>query len=261
MQKLLSRIVPGLDAAPEVAPDNFEAVYGHYRASRGNPVPASVICAAASLKLKPRVHYADGVEENLEDLITGNRRIILSLNHPSERDPFSLAAVAWRSTFRPRIGRFAILTKDGLFRTAARPALDSLGCIPVFRGKNHGTEVARTASRSLVDACLDRMTNGDDIAVFPEGTCNTSDPMTVLPIGKGVGHLASAARAEGLSPVLAFVGLAYDCSTDTPCFYFDTPIVEFPMEIDDITSVVEAGMQKALTYAVEKARRTPPRRS
>ncbi len=137
--------------------------------------------------------------------------MLIAVNHVSERDPLVLAAAGFLSPLRARIGHMRVLAKDELFADPEqRASIDALGGIPVFRPSDHGIRAAAAAAQQLFEVCGDRMSRGDAIAIFPEGTCNTGDPARLQKVSSGVGHIAMQARKAGAStPVLIPIGLAY----------------------------------------------------
>jgi 1-acyl-sn-glycerol-3-phosphate acyltransferase len=109
------------------------------------------------------------------------------------------------------------------------------------------------AGNRMMDISAERMKRGDDLAVFPEGTCNLEDPTTVQHVGSGIGHIAMRARKLGVEPTLICIGLSYgpgSAKVKQASVYFDTPITDLPQKPIDITRVVAEGMQKALDGAV-----------
>lgn len=104
-----------------------------------------------------------------------------------------------------------------------------------------------------MDVCIERLRLGDNVALFPEGTCNETDPTRVQPLGSGIGHIVHAADKEGFAPVLAYLGLTYGnapASYRSPTFFFDTPARILPDDPEAIVRSVSVGMQKALDGAI-----------
>jgi 1-acyl-sn-glycerol-3-phosphate acyltransferase len=243
---------------PEVVLENHEAVYDFYLSHRQNRLKAKAAYAILARRYQPRVHYADGAREQIRDLVRSGKRLLISINHLSENDPYTVAAMAWRSPLRPIIGRVRVLAKDELFvEPELRRKVEMMGAIPVFRGKDHGIRAVNAAGQQMMDVCAQRLSRGDDLAIFPEGTCNDVDPTKVQPVGSGVGHIAFRAMKLGVAPVAVFIGLSYGSrllpdkeAARSPSFYFHTPVVELPGKPNEITKVVREGMQQALDGAV-----------
>jgi len=239
---------------PAVVLENEEAVYDFYLRHQQNRQVARVAYAALAQRFKPRVSYPDGAREDLRRLIYDDTRIIIAVNHLSETDPYTVAATAWASPLRAVIGRTRVLAKDELFQEPKqRMRIDMMGGIPVFRGKNHGMRAVNAAGKAMMDVSAQRLQRGDDLAVFPEGTCNLEDPTKVQHVGSGLGHIVARARERGVEPVLVCVGLSYGPGSErlkSASVYIDNPITELPAKPIAITRVVTDGMQKALDGAV-----------
>ncbi|KAA0019405.1 lysophospholipid acyltransferase family protein [Antrihabitans cavernicola] len=239
---------------PEVILENADEVYAYYLAHQQNRLQSKASYAYLARKYAPRVTYAPGAKEQLRDLIASNTRLIISIDHLSQDDPYTVAATAWRSPLRPTIGRTRVLAKDELFlEEKQRKKVDMMGGIPVFRGKNHGIRAVNAAGQTMMDLCAERMRRGDNLAIFPEGTCNLEDPTRVQAVGSGIGHVTSRSMKLGVRPALIFLGLSYGPGETTTgaSMFFDSPVVDIPDRPGEITRLVRARMQDALDRAVE----------
>ncbi|MFF3221636.1 lysophospholipid acyltransferase family protein [Nocardia suismassiliense] len=247
---------------PEVRLENSDTVYDFYLDHRQNRLKAWGAYAILARRYYPRVAYAEGARAGLRAAIRQGRPLLISINHLSENDPYTVAAAAWRSALRPVIGRVRVLAKDELFEEPEqRRKIDMMGGIPVFRGKDHGIRAVNAAGQRMMDICAQRIARGDGMAVFPEGTCNEVDPTQVQPVGSGIGHIAFRAMKLGVEPVLVSMGLSYGPRLDptvqpnkeeakSASFYFGTPITELPNKPGDIARLVRADLQQALDGAV-----------
>ncbi|WP_378734835.1 lysophospholipid acyltransferase family protein [Nocardia brasiliensis] len=247
---------------PEVRLENSDTVYDFYLEHRQNRLKAWGAYAILGRRYHPRVSYAAGALAGLRAAIRQRRPLLISINHLSENDPYTVAAAAWRSALRPVIGRVRVLAKDELFEEPEqRRKIDMMGGIPVFRGKDHGIRAVNAAGQRMMDICAQRMARGDGVAVFPEGTCNDVDPAQVQPVGSGIGHIAFRAMKLGVEPVLVSMGLSYGPRADpavqptkaeakSASFYFGVPITELPTRPADIARLARADLQQALNGAV-----------
>ncbi|MFE9579354.1 lysophospholipid acyltransferase family protein [Nocardia sp. NPDC006044] len=247
---------------PEVRLENSDTVYDFYLDHRQNRLKAWGAYAILGRRYYPRVAYAAGARAGLRAAIRQGRPLLISINHLSENDPYTVAAAAWRSALRPVIGRVRVLAKDELFEEPEqRRKIDMMGGIPVFRGKDHGIRAVNAAGQRMMDICAQRIARGDGVAVFPEGTCNEVDPAQVQPVGSGIGHIAFRAMKLGVEPVLVSMGLSYGPRADpavqptkeeakSASFYFGVPITELPGKPGDIARLVRADLQLALDGAV-----------
>ncbi len=240
--------------APEVILDDFEAVYRYYLDHQQNRLQAKAAYAILARRFAPRISYAPGAERTLRQLIKDDRRLIVAANHLSTNDPYTLAGAGWRSALRPVIGRCRVLAKDELFEDPKlRKKIDMMGGIPVFRGKDHGLRAVNAAGQRMMDLCAERLRRGDEIVVFPEGTCNETDPTRVQAVGSGIGHIAHRAVKLGVQPAFVFMGLSYGPgeSVKSASYYIDVPATDFPDKPGAIAKFVRERMQDALDGAVK----------
>ncbi|WP_433702782.1 lysophospholipid acyltransferase family protein [Prescottella equi] len=247
---------------PEVTLENYEDVYRFYLDHQQNRFLARAAYAALSARFRPRIGYADGARAQLQELLSSGRRLIVVANHLTDRDQYTLAATAWRTPLRSVIGRTRVLAKDELFAgPRMRRAIDMMGSIPVFRGKDHGLRAVADAGRAMMDVSAERLHRGDVLAIFPEGTCNDGDPARIRQINSGVGHIAVKARKLGSEPALLALGISYH--PDRPSDVFVAcPVAELPTTPMNITRTVAAEMQAAVDGAVAagaSGQRTPSR--
>ncbi|HLS79293.1 MAG TPA: lysophospholipid acyltransferase family protein [Nocardia sp.] len=249
---------------PVVSLDNCDAVYEFYRDHRQRRITALAAYALLARRFRPRVGYAEGAERRLRELLGSRRPVIFAINHLSQHDPYTVAAMAWRSPLRSIIGRVRVLAKDELFADPAqRRKVDMMGGIPVFRGKDHGIRAVNAAGQQMMNICAERMKRGDHLAIFPEGTCNDVDPATVQAVGSGVGHIAFRAAKLGAPPALVSIGLSYGPrppeaiepsreEARSASFYFGVPVLELPDKPGEIARLVRADLQTALDGAVAR---------
>lgn len=239
---------------PAVILENDATVYDFYLRHQQSRQVARLAYATLARRFRPRLSYPEGGREELRRLVYDDTRLLIAVNHLTESDPYTLAAAAWSSPLRPVIGRTRVLAKDELFQEPKqRRRIDMMGGIPVFRGKNHGMRAVSAAGNRMMDVAAQRMKRGDDLAVFPEGTCNLEDPSVIQHVGSGIGHIAVRARAAGVEPVLVCIGLSYGpgkANLKSASVYIDDAITDLPEKPIDITRVVAAGMQKALDGAI-----------
>ncbi|MEV6215247.1 1-acyl-sn-glycerol-3-phosphate acyltransferase [Nocardia sp. NPDC051833] len=248
--------------SPEVLLENSDAVYDYYQRHQQNRWQALASYAVLARRFRPRVAFAEGAEQRLKALVRGGRPVIFAINHLSTSDPYTVAATAWRSPLRRRIGRMRVLAKDELFvDPEQRRKVDMMGGIPVFRGKDHGIRAVNAAGQRMMDVCAQRLAAGDHLAIFPEGTCNDVDPATVQSVGSGIGHIAFRAAKLDAPPALVALAMSYGPRPDPKVeptaaevvsarFYFRDPVLELPQRPADIARTVKDELQLAVDAAV-----------
>lgn len=247
---------------PVVSLENCDAVYDYYRDHRQRRITAMAAYALLARRFHPRVRYADQARERVRELLRSRRPTIFAINHLSEHDPYTVAAMAWRSPLRSIIGRVRVLAKDELFADPAqRRKVDMMGGIPVFRGKDHGIRAVNAAGQQMMNICAERLARGDHLAIFPEGTCNDVDPTTVQAVGSGVGHIAFRAMKLDVRPALVSIGLSYGPrpadaiepdreEAKSASFYFGVPVLDLPDKPGEIARLVRTDLQTALDGAI-----------
>lgn len=242
--------------SPQVSLGNYEAVYEYYRSHQQNRFLARRAYALLALKYRPRVHYAPGAETALTALLERGAHVVVAVNHLTESDHFTLAATAWRSPLRRVIGRTRVLAKDDLFvDPKQRRKVDLMGGIPVFRSKNYGLRAVSDAGRMMMDAAAERLGDGDSLAIFPEGTCNTEDPTRLQHVNSGIGHIVARAGKLGCAPALVSIGINYGPrATDvkSASVFVGMPVIDLPGKPMDIARVVQADLQGAVDGAVAR---------
>lgn len=243
---------------PEVLLDDNDAVYDYYLRHQQNRWKALASYAVLARRFRPRVGFADGAKQQLKALVKSGRPVLYAINHLSTSDPYTVAAAAWRSPLRAKIGHVRVLAKDELFLDPEqRRKVDMMGGIPVFRGKDHGIRAVNAAGQRMMDVSAQRLANGDHLAVFPEGTCNDVDPAKVQAVGSGIGHIAFRAAKLGAPPALVALAMSYGPRPDpTPeevvsaAFYFRQPVLDLPQRPADIARLVKDELQHAVDGAV-----------
>ncbi|MGZ8178125.1 lysophospholipid acyltransferase family protein [Williamsia sp. SKLECPSW1] len=240
-----------------------DRVYAHYRTHQQSVARARAMYALLAWRHRPRVHYVGAARRQLEQIVRtpSETPMLIAVNHVSERDPLVLAAAGFLSPLRARIGHMRVLAKDELFADAEQRAkIDALGGIPVFRPSDHDVRAAVAAAHQLFEVCGERMSRGDAIAIFPEGTCNTGDPARLQKMSSGVGHIAVRARNLGVAtPVLVTIGLAYPQQTGSRRHSRPVVVIGEPLRLDAerapsaaaVTRLVTERLQEVVTDAHE----------
>ena len=238
---------------PEVELDNADAVYEYYRTHRQPVVAAKGAYALLDLRYRPRVRFSSGARRAVRDLVRSGRPVVVVANHLTHSDQYVLAATAWRTPLRRVIGYTRVLAKDELFvDPAQRRKIDVMGGIPVFRGKDHGLRVVADAGRRMMDVSAERISRGDSLAIFPEGTCNEGDPARVQSIGSGVGHIVARAVARGADPALLAIGICYGPETRirSASVHVAVPDLTLPGKPMEVARFARERLQSAVDAAV-----------
>lgn len=239
---------------PPVDLEHSDAVYDFYLRQRRQPLRAKAICSVMANRYRPRVQCSPETRQALLEAFGKRVPVVIAINHLTERDPFVVAGAAWAGPLKPAIGHAQTLGKDQLFQGFGKRALmEAMGGIPVFRGKDHGIRATNAAAQRLIDVCAARLAEGDNMVVFPEGTCNHADARTVQAVGSGLGHIIFRAAKLGAAPVVVPVGLSYgeDANPRGASVWIGAPVTDLPVRPLDISRLIKSELQEAVDLAVK----------
>jgi 1-acyl-sn-glycerol-3-phosphate acyltransferase len=185
----------------------------------------------AGLLYRPKIHTAENVEYELEEIVENDDRIIFASNHLTIADQFPIAALTKRvDPLRPLGDRVFALAKSSYFtKPYLKPGLDATGTLPVFRPQDvdSNLRLQAAATRSLIQTSVARIVEGWSMLIFPEGTRNREDPGRLGTIHGGIGRIASEASKEvGVSivPVALWYGPDDEHHFLHPDIYIGHPI-------------------------------------
>ena len=220
---------------PEVTLPNYQAVYDWYQSYR-QPRPVTKLAyAALNRRYNPNIHFAEGVHDEFSDLRRTKTPQIFVFNHlTNHSDQFVASAVA-HQIVPEDVGRTRVLAKDELFHGAQRHFVDLMGAIPTFRKKDHvGTADKKALSQEVLDQLLTEqaelvdqaneamfvatgtiVANGENMAVFGEGTHNKVDPAVLQKLRPGFARIALHAYARGTDIAVTPIGMSFGHSLDS----------------------------------------------
>lgn len=243
---------------PPVDISNYNEVYDFYATHQQNVVGAKLAYCALNKYFKPRLRYADDAWDEIDELVKDDVSIIIAPNHLTYSDHYVIAGAAWDTPVRPEIGHARVLAKDELFRGKTRRPVDMMGGIPTFRTKNHDTVMVSQAADRMVDITAQRLANGDHVGVFAEGTCNDQHPQTLTQLKSGLARIALRARDEyGARVAIMTMGVSFgekqrgtkDTDVRGAIVYVNSPVVQLPDNVQDLTEVVRDSLQASVTAA------------
>lgn len=246
---------------PEVTLENYETVYEYYRQYQQPRIGAYIGHSAMALMFRPNVRYAPGAEDAIQDLLhEEDGRVILAFNHLSDRDQYVVGAMARREpVMRQMAGNTFIQSKEVLFhhpnkllRPLLRQGVDIMGAIPAFRKKDideSQDSLRKRATSAMLRTSVEKLRNGQHMAVFPEGTRNKEHPDTVQDIKPGIFVVAgqvAATHQVGIIPV----GFTYGDDMRHPDMWVDLPMIDDKFDAD----VFQPALRNVLQFSVTQAR-------
>ena len=199
---------------PPVDAMHIAEVYDHYRDSTVNKPFVKFAHFVLGKAMRSEISYwHEEGPEMLGDAIQQGIGIVFAANHRTNNDQYVLAALpAQVEQLESMQGATFIPSKTNLFQQKQlRWAVEQLGAIPAYRAKDFTEDQARLrriAADDLIDVSVHRVTNGQHMAIFPEGTRNTEKPNEVQKLHRGIGEIICRAQAERDFLILP-IGIAY----------------------------------------------------
>lgn len=244
---------------PEVTLHNYEVVYDYYTQYSQPKVGAYIGHKAMSLMFRPNIEYTEGAQQAVEDILDNDGRLVVALNHLSDNDQYVVSAMALREqTFRPMVGNTFIQSKEVLFhhpnkllRPLLRRGVDVMGAIPAFRKKDVGeedTDLRRQATNRMLQTSIQKLNNGQHMAIFPEGTRNKEQPDVVQELKPGICTVLGGVASNLLVGIVP-IGFTYEGDKRRSEMWVDGPIIYSGQD----NNVLLADLRDSLQYSVDRA--------
>ena len=199
---------------PPVDAIHIAEVYNFYK---DNPVNKPFLRFAHYVlgkTMRSEISYWDeNGPEYLNDAIGDGKGIVFAANHRTNNDQYVLAALpAQVEELASMQGNTFIPSKTNLFQAKPlRWAVEQLGAIPAYRAKDFNEDqsnLRRIAAEDLIDVSVHRVTHGQHMAIFPEGTRNAEKPNEVQKLHRGIAEIVCRAQVERDFLILP-IGIAY----------------------------------------------------
>ena len=94
--------------------------------------------------------------------------------------------------------------------------VNNMGTMPVYRpgdiqpGEGDTRRLPLAAADRLWETCIQQLTQGHPVGIFPEGTADTEDPRKTLPVKAGIGQLAARLVRQTSEPgYILTLGMSY----------------------------------------------------
>lgn len=251
---------------PEITLDNYSDVYEYYKDYDNDGKILGFAYHAFNKILRPRVSFAPGAKEDLDQINTESKPHIYIFNHLSKWDYFIFAATL--DQIAPEdIGNIRTMGADFNFRgpkitpsqIQAGPLVDYIGGIPVFRRMDYPDAELHDVQDKLFDCVAHSIISGKKAAAAPEGKINvTNDPTKLLKVHSGVGEVATrAARTLGSDVAITPIGLCYkrekhltrNKARKTKVFVEKSVLITPEMTANQATELYAESLQRAAMIA------------
>jgi len=199
---------------PPVDAMHIAEVYDYYRDSTVNQPFMKFAHYVLGKAMRSEISYwNEEGPDMLGNALEQGTGIVFAANHRTNNDQYVLAALpAQIEQLEPMQGTTFIPSKTNLFQQKPlRWAVEQLGAIPAYRSKDfteEQTNLRRIAADDLIDVSVYRVTHGQNLAIFPEGTRNAETPNQVQKLHRGIAEIICRAQVERDFLILP-IGIAY----------------------------------------------------
>lgn len=185
---------------PPVRPDNAIEIYDAIKNHEPTPGMLHKFSNASQLLLNTRVSYTSPeVEDRIRQLISDKQPILVSVNHPSNLDPFTTVAAAGQTPFRDRFDNTYVWGKAEVFKGQLPYRV---GGIPVLRQRSYqGVDLA-DIREGLFNLTASKLTGNNTVVLFPGGTTHKGDPKTIGKLRQGISTISQRAIEAGAHPYI-----------------------------------------------------------
>jgi len=212
----------------------------------------------------------------LEESIQKGTGIVFAANHRTNNDQYVLAGLpAQVNELAPMQGTTFIPSKTNLFQVRPlRWAVEQLGAIPAYRAKDFTDDqsnLRRIATDDLIKTSVHRVSRGQHMAIFPEGTRNYEKPHEVQKLHRGVAEIVCRAQVERDFLILP-IGIAYGTENAknlgimsvitrpliklrnswTPHVHIGEPLETPFSDTDEVRQQLQVALQESVDIAIEK---------
>jgi hypothetical protein len=196
-----------------ITPGNYQAVADWYANNGQIPSFARFGHALMGRIIRPNVTEDTGAGRRISALLDMNTRLVLVANHPTRKDPNTLAATpAVYEPLAPVQGNTKIMaaaklfTKPGAIGFAQYKSMTAVGAFPVINTELFPglSEEQYQATRDIVTRFAQgQLARGWNLALHPEGDrYRDGDPRTVRSIKPGLEHILGGLPSSVLTAVV-----------------------------------------------------------
>lgn len=203
----------------DITLENYQEVYEYFTDYDPNITLVGVAARGLRMAYNPEVYTNNARLALITEHVNKERPLIFAGNHLRIDDQFVIGAAIQaipilrkareRGVFVPAKldyfngGKFTVLTK---------PFTEKLGGVPVFRGKDAADNKIdfKHATEAFFEMSAQKISHGQSMIIFPEGTRNKGDARRLLALKQGAANIALRASELGTSPLIVPTAVSYE---------------------------------------------------
>lgn len=289
-----------IKVGPEVALENHAQVYEFFEGQKISKAVAWLAHNVFRIGYKPEVEYIGDAEQQIQDNFDEGKIAMLTSTHGLLDDPFVLASIAKRQkVLRPLMKNTVIPAKEAIFNmakglpvvndkvnTLMRVVLDNFIALPTFRDRDypldelpedereHTQSELRKANATLLDQCVDRLDDSNNIAIFPEAhrgddpdkiqnlktgmvrmayRTKNKDDLFIIPVSIRYKHERKLRREEGEGKLSYAKRQAKNFLKRRKPYVAIGEVIPIVKSDEELLGLVKNGLQSCLTHTKEMA--------
>jgi hypothetical protein len=271
---------------PTVEIGNYQGVYDFYQAYQPSSLGARLGHALMAGLYRSNVAFEEGARPEIGELRDEGAHFIVSSNHLTDRDQFTLGSFATEDEVLSfLIGHTSIPAKETIYTATAdlpvvgpvvggavRRFIDVMGAVPAFRVKDQFGGIDRKArdpvkvafqeaASERLKSTLVTLLNRGNIATFEEGERNRVNPREVQELKRGhVDMMGHPDLDPSITVVTLPIGMYYPEAIKDgklkvrhghPSVHIGRPITERIDTLEKLAVVLKPAIQTNVSAAVE----------
>lgn len=246
--------------ASEINLENYQEVYEYFVDFDPSKILVGATARGLRMAYNPEVTLAKDKREEIDEHVEQGRPLIFASNHLRIDDQFvigaAIQAIPILRKARER-GVFVPAKLDyfngGRLTTITKPFTEKLGGVPVFRAKDATNKALfRHATEAFLEMSAQKISHGQSMIIFPEGTRNRGDAHKILALKQGVAKIALRSYCLGVSPLIVPTAVSYEHALfglRGPAVLFGEPIT---IDGDETPAQITGQLHRNLQFSVDE---------
>ena len=199
---------------PEIAPENYEAVYQYFETFEPNLRIQNLGFAVMHAMYSSEVHYQNGMDSRIHSHLAVGGNVILAPNHQSNADTPTIAGLVYEEPFELLRNTTNIPAKADMFEW---PVLGKffphMRAHPTWRKVDfpdtpEGKVLRDAATDRLILLNIEGLDHGENAALFTQATRKKKQPHVIEEIKPGIARISIGAKDPDKLLIVA-MGFAY----------------------------------------------------